>query len=507
MFPSLSQHRICEYLGLGCSHTRSFRDLPSAVRVQIYEEAGVVSDSDINLNRLSAEGSWAFTTNFGATYSLLTSCRAIYNELIPSIYSTNRYFIRYGDQRSLQPLRLLTESSLSSLRHLTLHLNVTSCEAGIPCCRAYPGRPKTCDRHDRRPLGNSTLLDQAVIREWRQTAAYIFSKMNLPSLNFHFVCDVSNHKAAQQVLEAFSTVPPLASCAIRLARRPDDALQELARVTALHAIGHRRQAPIGSHFRFLDLPPELRRHILEYTDLVAPLKEIQWSPDRRFHLFYDRWCCSGDENCPPRLHQACQLRNCWEWTGSTGCFCSGVHSAFWKGCQCWKSPSALFLVCRAMLEDVRMVFFLQNRFIVMPEGFVHSVVDAVPSRIHIANFLTEVVPRSAFCSLRDLEIVFPPFIMPHHTPKYLACQDWLRAIDVAKNCLCLPMLTVQVHMVDKLWHDNDKLCQDKISKPHFRSSMSKEQGMEIVAAYILIMKPLEKLKVLNRFFVHVAWPW
>lgn len=507
----MRQQRICEYLGLKCTHRLSIFFLPPDLRSQIYKEADIISDSNIDLGRLPGTDSWAFATSFGATYALLQTNRTIYIELSSHIYSTNRFFIHYRTRRSFQQLRNLSPTALASLDHLTVHLTTTSCEAGYPCCNVYPGRPKSCDEHDR-ALGVSTKREEIILNEWTLTAAYIFRYIRSSTFHFHFVCDISNLDTGQRVLAPFSTAPPLASCAIRLARRPDPILQKLAQVTALRAMG--RHLPMtlitdALPFRFLALPPELRKYILYFTDLVSPLSEIQYSPTRAYHLYYSAWSCSGSDpmDCPASSHHACAFRNCWQRAGAyIGCFCSAVHAAFWMECRCWRPPAALFLVSKAVLEDAREVFLGSNRFVIVPEGggsreATRDVVDCSPERMHAATFLTQVVPRSALRHLRFLEVVFPPFRTPWmlaHEPAY---RQWQEAIAIVRDHLTLPALTLRVYFADKLPYDHPS------SDSPFRETLTKAQAMEIYTSYVRLVQPLQELKGLRKLFVHVAWPW
>ena len=92
-------------------------------------------------------------------------------------------------------------------------------------------------------------------------------------------------------------------------------------------------------FRFLDLPLELQYQILEYTDSVAPRRDITWNPKDGFYLHYCRLFCEDDDDCPPEIHSSCQLRDCNQ-VLDNGCFCRRHHAAFspiWN-CRCPPMP-------------------------------------------------------------------------------------------------------------------------------------------------------------------------
>ena len=399
------------------------------------------------------------------------------------LYSTNRFFIRYKGSRSLRLLRNLTQDALSSLVHLRVHLNATSCEMGEPCCTIYPGRSRS--RQQDKPLVSSSRLAQAIIREWRNTVSHIIAHVKSSTLQLHLVCDVEDLETATRVVEPLLSTRTLASCAIRLGRQPDRRIQDLAYKTTIQAVGYPSD-PSESPFRFLDLPQELRRQILEYTDLITPLCEVEWNPGDGFCIRYSTWGCRGSWDCPPHLHHSCQFRNCWQYSQS-GCFCRSLYAAFSFQCHCWSPPTALFLVCKSLLKDAQAIFFMRNRFVITPSA------ECTPTRLEVSTFLTDVVPCFALCHLRFLEVVLPPFDEDHlrlHEPAY---QEWLRMIEYVRGQLCLSSLTLRVFIAYGGFP-----C---------RAGPSKERAMTILETYARILGPMLRLSGLYRFFVHLALPF
>lgn len=114
-------------------------------------KAGLVSDSDINLNLLrNANDTWPSSLATLKPYHILLLTRCIVHDEITSIfYSTNRFFIRFRDSQNPQALQKLTPDSLSSLTHLTIHVNISSFEVNAPCCNVHPGKSESCHQHDR----------------------------------------------------------------------------------------------------------------------------------------------------------------------------------------------------------------------------------------------------------------------------------------------------------------------------------------------------------------------
>ena len=327
------------------------------------------------------------------------------------------------------------------------------------------------------------------------------------NLQLHLVCDVEDLEAAALAIEPLSGTQTLLNCALRLCRQPDPLLQDLAQKTATRAMGRyldQREYP----FRFSALPPELRRQVLEYTDLVTPLCEVEWNPEKGYYLRYSTWECDGSGDCPKDLHVACQFRNCWEHS-HIGCFCRRFHAAFSSNCHCWSPPTSLFLVSRLLLEGAQEVFFKRNRFVITPSAGCNHPATHTPNRLEASVFLTDVVPCPALRFLRFLELVFPPFEHDYLGPHEPAYKDWLQTLDHVKQHLSLPALTLRVYMADYLppGEGGGGGGGQRTSPSLFRAHWTKEQGKTIVWSYLRILTPLARLKGLKGFFAHLAWPF
>lgn len=492
----MHKQRNCEWPGLSRTHSTSLLCLPAAVRLQIYVHVGLCSNVTINLTRQRPRYSWSI-------FKLLLTCRTIYLEVSSTLYSTNRIFVRFRDFNSLQALRNLSPNVLSSLTGLTVHLNVTSCDQDEPCHDACPGAAGSGETYDK-PLQATSRSDQNVLSEWRRVASHVLAHIKPSRLRMGLVCDVEDHIMAMQVVEPLRRAPVLADCAIRLGRRPDPFLRNLARVTAIRAMGvYCKQDE--SPFRFLDLPYALRIHILEYTDLVTPLSEVEWNPREGFYLRYSAWACSGlaawglgYDDCPSHMHYSCQFRNCWQHS-DIGCLCQRYHAAYSSSCHCWSPPTSFFLVCRMLHEDAQAVFFKKNRFIITPAAGCFEPAEETPSRLEASIFLRDVIPFSALCFLRFIEMVFPPFEGDYLRADEPAYQDWLDTIDHVKGGLCLPVLTFRIYAADRLLFPSPG-CP-------YRTKMTKEQGLAIIRMYFRAVKPLSQWNELHRFFAHLAWPF
>ena len=125
----------------------TFLRLPAHLRILIYAAANVLGGDlqegvpvwkyrrFINLNNTGSPQDECRRRGFHVTYALVLTCRAIYREVAPIVYSSNHFFIRFCDTDSLAALNRFDPPAVRSLRRLTIHLNAASCGLGRPCDR------------------------------------------------------------------------------------------------------------------------------------------------------------------------------------------------------------------------------------------------------------------------------------------------------------------------------------------------------------------------------------
>ncbi|KAL2144908.1 hypothetical protein VTI28DRAFT_8369 [Corynascus sepedonium] len=534
--------------------------LPPSIRRRIYLYLGVARwdglpmlfDLDGPVNRSMQV----------AFRGLLLSCRLIYGEVSGLLFSSNRFVIHYRHMRgygndvepSLQSLRNLTASSLASLASLKIVLNQTSChhrsekEASGECCDDIRYNllhdPAYCREHHTahhdKPLQSSCSMAEPMLDEWLRTADYLSSKINLGVLRLALVCDLDQEEAdmdlVTRVVAPLSSLPELKDCHVRLCKSPDVELARIARNAALQACRRPEPSPSSSGgSRLLSLPRELRLHILEYTDLVTPWKEVMWTRRERGYQYPYEGCyprCDIPCDSDTIWHHGCQFQGCYHqkriqmanyevYAGSIGCFCRLRHAAFSSACRCWAPPTPLFLICRSLSEDAKFVFYSLNRFVVSdtlasfnpciafnsfatfqyPNGQPPCAYPA--ERFAASQFLREVVPADCLSYLRFLELVFPPYnykCWPYDG--HPALEDWNATVDWVKHKITIPGLTLRLTMAGSMSRVPEK--------PDHRDSLSQAQGDEVLAGYDRILKSLACLggeDGLAQFYADFAWPW
>jgi hypothetical protein len=431
------------------------------------------------------------------THALLLTCREIYLGVSALVYGTNRLQVTFHEEESLQFLLHLTPTSLRHVKDLTVLLAVFPPDEDEHCresCGCWHGPLPTIWIVD-----GATLEGKALLTEWEKTVEHIAQHVKPSTLRLNLICDVEDIETAQQVVQPLSQLPTLLDCSIRFNFVPEPDLQTLARSTAIRLMGH-SEASHETAFRFMDLPVELRLQILENTDLVTPLREVEWNPTDNFYLRYcERQCvCCG---CPVQKPH----RYCWQYV-KAGCFCHRYHAAYTQHCKCWAPPIALFLVCRSMRFEAQNIFFSQNRFIIMPPGgYLTELEDCTYTRLPAARFLTEVVPSHALAHIRFLEIQFSPYDVNGVTFDGAMSEDWERTLQALGHSLNYGSLTVRVYCA--------KFPSNRQAAPHERirprtSGHTDDSGSIIMSRYVTLLKPFINFRRrgLRRFFVYASWP-
>ncbi|KAK3297374.1 uncharacterized protein B0H64DRAFT_392025 [Chaetomium fimeti] len=484
-------------------------------------------------------------------HGLLLCCRDLYAEAAALLYSTNLFILHYSDptpprragaRTSFQALCDLTPSALLSLSHLKIVINESACHqrviedrwvcclqgnfeyavSGISCWKGWHddhqspllSPPSTDDHHGELAAAHSVLTD------WHSAAIHLLSHVTPGRLALSLVCDIDpRHPQALDIAEG--VVGPLRrlprsylrECNIRLA------------TPFFHAVGA-AATPISNPSSntattLTALPRELRIRILEYTDLITPTKDVIWTREHRaYTVAYLGWR-AGD----PQPSYGSQFFSCGDETNInrgnlertvSGCFCR-LHAAFSFTCRCWAPPGpALFLVCRALCDDARFVFFSGNRFTVPDHklnppwvlpvlGFTeHS--GAVPTypypfeRFAASDFLRNVVPTCALAHLRFLDLMFPPY-RPGSWPEkqHPVMQDWWATVDWLRGKIDPPALTLRLAV--------SQGTRDTPS-PYYRS-ITKRDVETLVEAYLHLSQPLAALgnDGLARFYARLPVPW
>ncbi len=477
------QQRICQHLGLACTHLRSFLDLPPSFRRKVYEEAGLIIGTTIVLmprrGSSSTEHSnyWIGDDSFHFTYNILQACRTIRDEVNAVLLAENSWLVvqkhlDYG----LRFLRRLSPLDCQHLTRLFVHLRVS--------------RPDD---------GGGAPLSPRRVTAWQETIAHLLSHVTPQMLKLHIIHDAGDSNNTDAVLEplrSFSGI--LADCSVRLSPTKQSHLSTMAMeiATRAKAVVTDPVVRIGS-FRFFDLPIELRRSILEYTDLITPYKEVRWSPESGSYIVDSLLnSCDGDGYCSPRNHYVCQFRFCDPEQSfyGTGSFCRKKHSSYSALCRCWCPPTYLKLVSKAMYAEACAVFYSCNRISVSRFPIVGPTIG--PDTVSDASkFLKRRLQPEALKHLRILELVLAPLRPTIQNQQSYA--EWVSTITQIGMHADISALTLVIHLPVAVPRENNALQRQNARTPLATDIES------LLEAHRSFLVPLRAIRGLGRLFVHL----
>ncbi|KAI4867002.1 hypothetical protein F4820DRAFT_415137 [Hypoxylon rubiginosum] len=457
----------------------TFLDIPAEVRERIFLYADLISGAVIQLCHSSRR---AYRTDipqshFRFTYNILQTCKTVYAQVKSILFARNSILVHHRNvEGGLEILRSLSREQCRSLRHLFVHLHV---EDAIP---------------DRGPW-----LKPEQIAAWQTTARQILSRIEPGMLKLYLISDTGDSQETRAVCQPLLEFPgKLKDCRLRLGSTRQHRLSILALDTVTRIQGGDpdvRKRP----FRFPDLPFEIRRQILEYTDLVTPYNQVQWNSSRGFHGICDRCHCGlqHGEICHSRFH--------WfgwytQWDSiETGPFCRRRRSVYSSDCYCWSPPDGLMLASRAVYQEAMSVFYSCNYIVVTPSEDVDFRVCSLDSqsRLDASRFITRHKWPGVLRYLRSLELVLPA-VIPASCPEISSSLylDWRSAISHLKAHANLANLTVVVH--------TSLSVSRHLLARNMPSDLTAESTLEARAR---LLTPLQALRQMKRFFVYLEWSW
>lgn len=483
---------------------RSFLDLPSEIRHRIYKAAGLVvgmnlrltprRDDTINLRltpRRDDTGYFGFQPSAESlciTSNLLQTCKAIIPEVASLVYSQNTLVVVHEHVRfGLEFLRCLSPQQCSALTNLVVQLHLEAPVLGDDFTELEPTPP----------------LDSALVASWQAAARHILSHTRPQTLNLRLFCDTGVGDTTAAVLQPLRDFPGvLKDCELQLHHeKNNNQARALAFDAATRAKGFDPDLR-AQPFRFFDLPAEIRRRILEYSDLVTPFKEVYWSASRGFRIATALIRCGRDE-CDTQLHRGCHFLFCEPLNSlGAGYVCCRRRSAYSSRCQCWVAPRGPFSASRSLYEESLQVLYSCNRIIVVPSKGLRSCLlpDGVRKRLDASKFITRHMWPDVLHNLRTIEFVLPAFDAAYApVSDELYYSDFRFAIDHLKAYADEPKLSIVISITsptsikyggaDDMWIFRRFTGGDSVA----------------LRSYAQLLSCLKALQGMRCFFVHLEW--
>ncbi|KAH6986896.1 hypothetical protein EDB80DRAFT_176330 [Ilyonectria destructans] len=448
----------------------SFLDLPKHVREKIYDESNVGGEKFINLNFWTASNSGRWRNHDDAQLNtsfsnlcyhasnpdsvstedpfpaalLWAGSRLIHDEVEAKLYAQNTFAVNLMGRDGLRPLEMLSDAAVSHLRTLIVSLRCCSCltpscdmmnwlhgEQGDECDLCLrPGGVHFWetlefvdgDSQHGSALGMLHRTRKQALSRWKRICARLASNVSPGQLKFYLVAEVADLETASAILDPLGDMPVLKEASICLGDELQGTqLSSLARSTALRLMNALQYPP----FHFMDLPPELRLRILDYTDLTE-YRFINWSEELKFHLdssSLDYSRIAREDNID---HQV---------------FCtSNQMAAFSPHCQCQRRVLNYFLVSKAFSWAARSVFYARNEFRLLPFTRFRKpalTVESIPGNDCSVYNLPPPLPSFMRCmpldlisSCTHLTIVFPlglPYALTWWPEISGGWVEWLQA--------------------------------------------------------------------------------
>ena len=230
------------------------------------------------------------------------------------------------------------------------------------CLRWWPSRPPYHSKYFERDK-----IDSHTMSLWTSAITHILGNVPKRQLSLYLICqDITEEErnAVLAPLRAFRG--KLKHLALTFGYKyestsPETTVEYIVKDILAEEAKPSTQLP----FRFFDLPAETRHQILCLTDLVTPTGEVIYITGDFYHPlkieFVDEaedWTqASFEANTKKYVYVMCHARS----------DCFAYLSGYSSSCTCWKPPSSLMPVSKAMYLEAMRVLYGENRITIREE--------------------------------------------------------------------------------------------------------------------------------------------
>lgn len=353
----------------------SFLRLPSTIRRQIYIDAGFPFGRYIPFPTDRKERIDYETGQLAL--NLLLTCRTVHSEALQLLLAHNVFTAVQDRPGDLYYLRQSVDR-IRAIRHLLIWVKPTDkLDQSLLCLSRgtvtlLPSRIRpTCQKHTRSHTKEAFL-------EFRETLKFILANTKPGTLELGLMLFVDNDvELADWLLSPLLKIEthPLADCAIFLGKKYIAEKAELIHKYTSKSIANPRITTPSVPFRFANLPLELRRLVLSFTDLVVPGDKIEWLPSGEWSMQIDPshelGCGYGDLNYGRFPNGSC-LHDYFS--------CAFHTCGRSQYCRCWGPPVAILLCSRWLYKDAMSVFLHMNTFVTLPDWAGHFIEEEARTR-------------------------------------------------------------------------------------------------------------------------------
>jgi hypothetical protein len=138
--------------------------------------------------------------------SLLFVCKAIYNEVVSSIYAKNIFTVRQGSPHGLKRLQLMGDSGIFALTSLTMRLDTNDEQSSFCPDYRYEIAP--------RPLQLDNKNMRAIFQEHETVFHRLSEHVRPNNLTLYLICRVLDRPTLAQILHPLTKLPLLKECGI-----------------------------------------------------------------------------------------------------------------------------------------------------------------------------------------------------------------------------------------------------------------------------------------------------
>ena len=367
--------------------------------------------------------------------------RQVGEEALDIIFGENNFVLRTSRSDVLEGLLILGSKPLSRIRYLHIDLESPDETTGLRL----------------KGLG-----DRALIKTWETVSKTLASLVVPWRLDLTFACTPADVSTAMYLADTLRQFPPLKHCSLSFGRFMDPSFRASVQELCLELSDI--ETPPPQSFPFSRLPPELRLHVLEYTDLVVKSKDIP-NLTTEFQIEDSRLCSqlSCCTNCCALLFNCC---------------CVTVPNAFSISCRCTPNPTRLLRVSQQMYTDALKILYRENRFrlIGSPNTNMKFLEGLPPRAVELINDIVLEVSELEIIDWAEDPVSF--------------LDSWKNLLAFVRCHFTLSALKLTIHATGIIFEDDwsELLERHDDYRTFYRAILSPVRSLEGLKAYFVYLQ-------------------